>query len=77
MRQVDHPDASDGRLSTSGIEGVLAGEETVWRFVEAWGATSTRPWLNARNRVAKSRPEAPRVREELEALRARNDEFAA
>lgn len=74
--------AADAGLSTSGIEGMLAGanfptEETVRRFVEACGETSPRPWLDARIRAAAARPKAPGVREELEALRIRNAELAA
>lgn len=76
--------ASDADLSTSGIEGMLAGasfplEETIRRFVEACGADA-RPWLQARARAAGNRPKAsrvaPEVREELEALRKRNTELA-
>jgi len=73
--------ASDAGLSTSGIEGVLAGanfptEDTVRRFVEACGVASARPWLDARIRAAAARPKAPGMREELEAVRARNAELA-
>lgn len=77
--------ASDAGLSTSGIEGMLAGanfplEETVRRFVEACGVASARPWLQARARAAGTRPKvsrvAPEVREELEALRTRNTKLA-
>lgn len=77
--------ASDAGLSTSGIEGVLAGtnfptEETVRRFVEACGVVNARPWLQARARAAENRPKvarvAPEVREELEALRAQNAELS-
>lgn len=73
--------ASDAGLSTSGIEGVLAGanfptEDTVRRFVEACGVASARPWLDARTRAAAARPKAPGMREELEAVRARNAELA-